>query len=262
MINTICKKIIHNCGSKFYCSVCTKKVRKFIPLPDFYKENTEKYGFLYSFDDAETLNYSAYSCPHCNASDRNRLYALYVLQRLKEYGANGMALLEIAPSRPLSEMLKKTGKITLRTADLMIDGVDDRIDITDMNCYAEGAFDAFICSHVLEHVPDDLKALRELFRILKPGGWGILMVPIIMTLEQIDEDPLLEDIGERWRRFGQDDHVRMYSKNGLVERTEGAGFIVRQLGQEYFGADVFEKHGISNKSILYIVEKKNCLQEN
>src|SRR5450759_141007 len=152
-------------------------------------------------------------------------------------------------------MVKKTGKITRRTADLMMDGVDDHIDITDMNCYAEGAFDAFICSHVLEHVPDDLKALRELFRILKPGGWGILMVPIILTLDQIDEDPLLEDIAERWRRFGQDDHVRMYSRNGFVERAEGAGFIVRQYGQEYFGANVFKKHGISDKSILYIVEK-------
>ena len=165
-------------------------------------------------------------------------------------------MLEIAPSRPLSEMLKKTEKVNLRTADLMMDGVDDRIDITDMNCYAEGAFDVFICSHVLEHVPDDSKAMRELFRILKRGGWGILMVPIILTLDQIDEDPLLKDIGERWRRFGQNDHLRMYSKNALVERAEGAGFVIRQFGSEYFGADVFKMYGISNKSILYVVEKK------
>lgn len=256
MINRIYKKIFQNVGGKLYCPVCNKKVRKFIPLPEFYKENAEKYGYLYSFDDAETMNYGAYSCPHCAASDRDRLYALYVSKRLMKQGAGNIAMLEIAPSRPLSEMLNKTGKITLRTADLMMEGVDDRIDITDMNCYAEGAFDAFICSHVLEHVPDDLKALRELFRILKHGGWGILMVPIILTLDKIDEDPLLEDIAERWRRFGQNDHVRMYSRNGLVERAEGAGFGVRQYGQEYFGTDVFEKHGISAKSILYIVEKR------
>lgn len=255
MINRLYNKIFQNVGGKLYCPVCNKSVRKFIPLPAFYKKNADKYGFLYSFDDAETMNYSAYSCPHCDASDRDRLYALYVLKRLTEYGTANIFMLEIAPSSPLSEMLKKTGKITLRTADLMMSGVDDHIDITDMNCYAEGAFDAFICSHVLEHVPDDLKALRELFRILKPGGWGILMVPIILTLDQIDEDPLLEDIGERWRRFGQNDHVRMYSRNGFVERAEGAGFIVRQYGQEYFGADVFKKHGISDKSILYVVEK-------
>jgi len=256
MINRIYKEIIQNVGGKRYCPVCNKKVRKYIPLPASYKESMEKYGFLYSLDDAETLNYGAYSCPHCTASDRDRLYALYVSQRLMEQGATNIALLEIAPSRPLSEMLKKTGKITLRTADLMMEGVDDRIDITNMNCYAEGTFDVFICSHVLEHVPDDSKALRELFRILKPGGWGILMVPIILTLDEIDEDPLLVDIAERWRRFGQNDHVRMYSKNGLVERAKRAGFVVSQYGQEFFGMDVFKKHGISDKSILYIVEKK------
>jgi SAM-dependent methyltransferase len=219
-------------------------------------ENAERYGFLYSFDDAETLNYGAYSCPHCNASDRDRLYALCVSKRLMEQGNTNLFMLEIAPSQPLSVMLKKTGRITLRTADLMMDNVDDHIDITDMNCYKAETFDAFICSHVLEHVPDDLKALRELFRILKPGGWGMLMVPIILTIDQVDEDPGLEDIGERWRRFGQDDHVRMYSRNGLVERVEGAGFVVKQFGQEYFGADVFKKHGISDKSVLYVVEKK------
>lgn len=256
MIKRIYNKVFQNVGGKLYCPVCNRKVRKFIPLPDFYNENMEKYGYLYTLDDAETLNYGAYSCPHCTASDRDRLYALYVSKRLMEQGATNIAMLEIAPSRPLSEMLKKTGKITLRTADLMMENVDDRIDITNMNCYAEGAFDAFICSHVLEHVPDDSKALRELFRILKPGGWGILMVPIILALDKIDEDPLLEDIAERWSRFGQNDHVRMYSRIGLVERAEGAGFVVRQYGQEYFGADVFKKHGISVKSILYVVEKQ------
>lgn len=256
MIKRIYNKIFQNVGGKLYCPVCNKKVRKFIPLSDSYFENMEKYGFQYSLDDLEALNYDAYSCPHCTASDRDRLYALYVTKRILKYGANNIAMLEIAPTRPLSAMLKKTGEITLRTADLMMEGVDDRIDITDMNCYADGAFDAFICSHVLEHVPDDLKALRELLRILKPGGWGILMVPIILTLDQIDEDPLLEDIAERWRRFGQDDHVRMYSRNGLVERAEGAGFVVKQYGQEYFGAEVFKKHGITGTSILYVVEKQ------
>jgi len=255
MINRIYNNFFQNIGGKLYCPVCNRKVRKFIPLPDSYKENMEKYGYLYSFDDTETMNYSAYSCPHCNASDRDRLYALYVSKHLSRQSPANIAMLEIAPSQPLSGMLRKTGKITLRTADLMMDGVDDCIDITDMYCYVKGAFDAFICSHVLEHVPDDLKALRELFRILKPGGWGILMVPIILTLDEIDEDPLLEDIGERWRRFGQGDHVRMYSRNGLVERAEGAGFITRQCGQKYFGADVLRRHGISDKSILYVVEK-------
>ena len=149
MIIRIYNKLFRNVGGKLYCPVCNKKVRKFIPLPDFYKENAEKYGYIYSLDDAETLNYGAYSCPHCTASDRDRLYALYATKRLMEQGAANISMLEIAPSPPLSEMLKKTGKITLRTADLMMNGVDDQIDITDMNCYAEGdvsSIHLFTCS--------------------------------------------------------------------------------------------------------------------
>jgi SAM-dependent methyltransferase len=255
MLRKIFNKLNELLDRKYFCPVCNKKIHRFLPLPDFYKENLEKHGYAYSFDDAETLNYKAYSCPHCSASDRDRLYALYISKYLKEYKVSNISMLEIAPSRPLTENLKNTGKITLRTADLMMQGVDDCIDITNMTCYGDGAFDSFICSHVLEHVPDDLKAMRELYRILKPGGWGILMVPIPLTLDHIDEDPLLDDVGERWRRFGQDDHVRMYSKNGFVERAEAAGFTVRQYGQEYFGLDTFKTHGISEKSVLYVVEK-------
>jgi SAM-dependent methyltransferase len=256
MIDKIYNRLFQRLGKKFFCPVCGKNVNEFIPLPDFFKNNAEKYGYLYSFDDLETLNYGAYSCPHCQASDRDRLYALYVSRRLTERYAANVAMLEIAPSPPLSEMLKRTGKISLCTADLMMDDVDDCVDITDMTCYADDVFDAFICSHVLEHVPDDSRAMHELFRVLKPGGWGILMVPIILSIDRIDEDPLLEEIGARWRRFGQGDHVRTYSKNGFVKRIEDTGFVVRQYGQEYFGTDQFMTNGIADKSVLYVVEKK------
>jgi SAM-dependent methyltransferase len=204
-------------------------------------------------DDAETLNYRAYTCPHCWASDRDRLFALYIRKRVTK--SDAIELLELAPAKPLSTMIRQYGSISLRTADLAMDGVDDHVDIEDMHCYRDNSFDAFICSHVLEHVPDDTKALRELFRILKPDGWGILMVPVILAAQEIDEAPWLEDVAERWRRFGQYDHIRTYSKNGLLERVERAGFSVRQLGQEYFGANAFETCGISGKSVLYVVEK-------
>jgi SAM-dependent methyltransferase len=238
------------------CPVCGKVCLEFLRLPDFYKEHLEKHGYLYSFDDLETLNYQAYSCPHCSASDRDRLYALYISKYLvKRSESTNISLLEIAPSKPLTAYLKQTKKISVRTADLMMQGVDDCVDITNMLCYPSNSFDAFICSHVLEHVPNDIKALQELYRILKLGGWGILMVPIPLSLQHIDEDPLLEDVGERWRRFGQDDHIRMYSKNGFVERVEATGFIVTQYGYKYFGLDTFKKHGIAKKSVLYIVKK-------
>jgi SAM-dependent methyltransferase len=116
-------------------------------------------------------------------------------------------------------------------------------------------YDFFICSHVLEHVTDDKKALSELFRVLKTGGSGILMVPINLRIDKIEEDPNVEDIGERWRRFGQDDHIRLYSKKGFVERVKEAGFTIHQYGVDFFGEHVFFQHGISPKSILYVAKK-------
>ena len=70
-----------------------------------------------------------------------------------------------------------------------MENVDDKVDITDMTIYPDNHFDFFICSHMLEHVFDDRKALRELYRILKWGGQGILVVPIVLSIDEIDEDP-------------------------------------------------------------------------
>jgi len=136
-----------------------------------------------------------------------------------------------------------------------LDGVDDIVDIVDMKLYNDNQFDFFICSHVLEHVSDDRKALCELYRILKPQGLGILMVPIILGLAEIDEDPSIKDESERWRRFGQHDHVRLYSKNGFIRRVRETGFFIHQYGKEYFGEMLFAQSGITNQSILYVVEK-------
>src|SRR6188508_1256097 len=110
--------------------------------------------------------------------------------------------------------------ITYRSADLFMQEVDDRVDIMDMTIYPDKHFDFFVCSHMLEHVVDDRKALRELYRILKWGGQGILVVPIVLSIDEIDQDPSVTDVAERWRRFGQDDHVRLYSKQGFLRRIE------------------------------------------
>ena len=136
-----------------------------------------------------------------------------------------------------------------------MDGVDDRVDVMDMNTYGDNQFDFFICSHVLEHVVDDKKALGELYRVLKPRGQGVLMVPIVLGVEKIDEDPSITDPAERWRRFGQYDHVRLYSKRGFLDRVSEAGFRIYEHGWEYFGEDVFTRNGVNRQSKLYIVEK-------
>ena len=247
-------------GTGHRCPVCNSRVVEFEPLPRFYAENLEKYGWPFAAEEAETCNHLGYSCPYCQASDRDRLYALYLRDRL--FGTPSSVAIEIvdfAPSPPLSDFIRKQirrapGPIHYRTADAFAEQVDDTVDIMDLP-YRDGQFDFFLCSHVLEHVHDDRKSLSELFRILKPGGQGILMVPIILSLSEIDEDPGVTDEGERWRRFGQFDHVRLYSRNGFIERVRAAKFIIHEYGVDYFGAESFHRSGISTQSILYVVEK-------
>ena len=249
-------------NARHYCPVCGSRVSSFLPLPESWIENQQKYGFPFPTTDAETCNEAAYFCPSCSASDRDRLYALF----LGDYIANleseaPVHIVDFAPSQPLSAFIRRAIKsskkdIHYRTADLLAGNVDDRVDITDLRSYESDQFSFFICSHVLEHVPDDRKAIRELHRILKAGGRGILMVPIILSIEQIDEDPGVKDEGERWRRFGQFDHVRLYSKSGFLERVHEAGFDVRELRKDFFGEELFNRTGITGQSVLYIVEKK------
>lgn len=243
------------------CPVCNARVSAFQPLPEYYIDNLAKYGWPYGLDKAETGNHLGYQCPSCLASDRDRLYVLYLMTQLRGTQSNPVTrIVDFGPSTPLSNFIRRQiasskREISYRTADAFEDGVDDRVDITDMQIYEDGQFDFFLCSHVLEHVPDDRKALRELYRILQPGGRGILMVPIILSLDRIDEDPTVVDEGERWRRFGQHDHVRIYSKNGFIERVAESGFRIHQYGKEFFGEDLFSSAGITSQSVLYVVEK-------
>src|ERR1051325_2332483 len=182
-------------NAKNYCPVCESTVMSFLPLPEFFRENQEKYGFPYQTKDAETCNEAAYFCPACGASDRDRLYALFLGDHIAKL-ESGAQIVDFAASEVLSTFIPRAieGKdIRYRTADLLAENVDDRVDIADLRAYKNGQFEFFICSHVLEHVPDDRKALRELHRILKPGGQAILMVPIILSIDRIDEHPELSD---------------------------------------------------------------------
>lgn len=255
------KGLKYSIGAKFYCPVCDRYINHFLPLPEFYSLNAKKYDYRYNMEQAETLNYHSYSCPVCGASDRDRLCALYLQTYFaKINNEEKTSIIDIAPSAPLSRYIRKIIaasklNVSYRTADMEMAGVDDKIDILNMWLYNNNQFDFFICSHVLEHVPDDHKALSELHRILKPGGTGILMVPIILGLEEIDEDPFETDESERWRRFGQHDHVRLYSKEGFMNRARDVGFFIYQYGKEHFGEYLFTRCGIASQSVLYVMEK-------
>jgi SAM-dependent methyltransferase len=233
------------------CNLCGSRVR-FWSVPREFGRMMAKHGFPYSLDDFETLNRRRCVCPVCFSLDRDRLYKLYVDRFLRPDGVR--RVLEFAPSASLSGYLRGRADLQYRTADLMMAGVDDVVDITDMPMYADGSFDFFICSHVLEHVSDDGRALSELYRILAPGGRGIVMTPV--TPEgSFDEDPAVTDERERWRRFAQGDHVRLYDRSTLCSRIRQSGFEVSALDRRTFGDEAFTRHGIALGSVLYIVHK-------
>lgn len=243
-------------GDKYLCPLCDSKLAYFLPLPMYFLREMYENQCIHSIFQGETINLEQYECPACHCSDRDRLYFLYiqrVLQNLDK--SKKIRLLEIAPAAQLRKVLRQDEQIEYRCGDLFMEDVDDKIDITDMKAYENESFDAFICSHVLEHVADDLKAMRELYRILKRDGWGIAMVPISLALEENYEDASITSESERWKHFGQNDHVRMYSKPGFIGRLNEAGFKVEQYGVDFFGQAAFEKHGIHPRSVLYVVKK-------
>jgi SAM-dependent methyltransferase len=234
-----------------HCNVCGSRVR-FWRFPWTFRLQLARHGFPYSLDDFETLNHRRYTCPVCFSSDRDRLYKLYVDRFMQPDGIR--RVLEFAPSAPLSAYLRSRGDFQYRTADLMMAGVDDVVDITEMPAYANDSFDFSICSHVLEHVVDDGRALSELYRVLAPGGRGIVMTPVAPE-GSFDEDPAVTDEKERWRRFAQGDHLRLYDRSTLCARIQKTGFELSALGSETFGDETFARHGIAPASMLYIVRK-------
>lgn len=163
-------------------------------------------------------------CPWCWSLPRHRLLCLY-FQNCTNIFQETLTLLHFAPDA-LEQKLRTHSRLTYISADLGNPRAMKKIDITAIP-FADQAIDVILCSHVLEHVTDDCKAMSELFRILKRGGWAILLVPIDLTSATTFEDPSVVDPRERERLFGQYDHVRIYGRD-YITRLENAGFIVHQ----------------------------------
>ena len=134
------------------------------------------------------------------------------------------------------------------------------MDLTAMT-FDDNSFDAIVCNHVLEHIPDDKKAMKELFRVLKPGGWASLQVPIKGDITQ--EDLSITEPKERLRLYGQEDHVRYYGRD-FIGRLKEAGFDVRSISKtDLLGTDEMERVSVAleNEVILCgkIVSKKRSI---
>lgn len=197
-------------GNRYKCPLCGRRYRKLLP-----------YGYVTSRENA--------LCPHCLSLERHRLLWLY-LERKTTLFKSLPHLLHIAPEVCLMRHLKphyKSSPERYQTADLESPLADLHFDIQQIPL-ADESFDVVICNHLMEHVEDDLRAMRELHRILKRGGWGVLLSPVDLKRATTFEDDSITDPKERTRIFGQYDHRRLYG-NDFSDRLREAGFEVEDL---------------------------------
>jgi SAM-dependent methyltransferase len=189
-------------GRSRYCPCCGAHVRKFLPFGNIPRPDAR--------------------CPICGSLERHRLMWLYLPERTDICGPTPKKLLHVAPELQLATLFRSIPSVDYLSGDLSFDEAMVRMDITDIQ-FPDQSFDIIHCSHVLEHVSDDRKAMREICRVLKPGGWAILQVPFFAEVSW--EDPSVTDPKERERLFGQHDHVRAYGKD-YRDRLVDAGFSV------------------------------------
>lgn len=179
-------------------------------------------------------------CPNCGSLSRDRrLWKLLNEKYLQE----NKSVLDFSPSRSLFRKWKKIKTIDYTASDLSGDFIADvQFDITNISKPDE-SYDLIICYHILEHVVEDIKAMQELFRVLKPNGTIWIQTPF--KEGEIYEDYTITSEAERLIHFGQEDHVRFYSVDGLKKRLESVGFTI--LVNEYEKDDYL---GFSNEIIL------------
>ncbi len=240
-------------GSEYRCPVCGVGLRTFKPMWKSYGRDVERFGYIHRNAESETFNLKAMTCPKCDATDRERLMAIYLDKVWPTLGAKDrIRLIDFAPAYPLSLKIKRYPSIDYRSADLGRADVQDHIDLTDIS-YPDESADIFICSHIFEHIPDDRKAMRELLRILKPDGFGLVLVPLVVGVDETTEELGHSTLEYRWKHFGMGDHVRHYGKRDFLRRLTESGFAIEQLGIDYFGREPFRLHGIAENSVLYVV---------
>lgn len=186
-------------------------------------------------------------CPGCTSLERHRALWLYLERHTDFFASTKLRLLHFAPEACLERPLRQRLGKNYVTIDLLDPRADVRDDITNLQ-FPDGSFNAVCCSHVLEHVPDDRKAMRELHRVLTHEGIAIVLVPIKGAVTE--EDLTLTDPAERTRRYGQADHVRYYGLD-IIGRLQDAGFAVSHVDTaKVFSAQDIDRMRLGGTQIL------------
>jgi len=218
-------------GEGSECGVCGNHYRKFLP-----------YGRLNARENA--------LCPGCLSLERHRLTWFWLKERT-DFFTTPKSVLHIAPENCFIGPFRAQHGKGYITADIESPLADVRMDIMHMP-FQDQTFDVVFCSHVLEHVKDDIRAMQEIRRVLKPGGWAMLQVPLFAPVpDQSFEDDSVTDAFAREQLFGQSDHVRRYGKD-FPSRISQSGLTVREDDFAFgLSTDTCRRYGLVPE-ILYI----------
>lgn len=223
-------------GNKFTDPIDGRSFRKLLP-----------YGYQNQRENALS--------PSTLSLERHRLLWLY-LQKETDFFTNTeqKKVLHFAPEQCFYQRFRNQKNINYVTTDLDSPLADIKADICDLP-FENNSFDIIFCNHVLEHIPDDTKAMSELYRVLKKGGMGIFQVPQNLTLETTFEDNSITDKTERTRIFGQYDHVRVYGLD-YFDRLRDAGFTVNEVDYtKKIAPEKLERYALMKGEILPVCFK-------
>ncbi len=223
-------------GNQVQCPCCGGQFRRFLPFG--YKQ--------------KRLNAQ---CPQCNALERHRLLWLYLQRETQLISDQPMKILHVAPETSFERAFRQLPNVDYLSIDLESPRAMQHMDLTNLPL-ADNQFDLIFCVHVLEHIPDAPQAMREMHRVLKPGGVGVILVPIDKNRSVTYEDPSIVTREGRTEHFGQWDHVRQYGLD-YADKLRDVGFQVEVIENyaQQLGPDAIQRYSISDSEDLYISRK-------
>lgn len=224
-------------GNNVECPVCERKFSKFL-----------SYG-------SNVAHRENVLCPYDLTLERHRLMWLYLKRESNFFTADKLKVLHIAPEQCFHGKFKEQKNLEYLTGDLVSPIADLHFDLHKIPL-EDNRFDVVFCNHVLEHVDDAIQCMRELHRVMAPGGWGIMQVPQDMNREETYEDWTITSPEEREKHFWQKDHVRLFGRD-YPQWLEKAGFSVYDgFSVHPLSTEEVERYRLPKGEVLYIVSKK------
>lgn len=221
-------------GNRYEDPIDGKKFRKFLP-----------YGYAVQCENVLS--------PSTLSLERHRLLWLYLTNETDLFNRN-IKVLHVAPEQAFYKRFRKQPNWEYITTDLFSPLADVKADLCNLP-FQDNSFDLILCNHVLEHIPDDQKAMQELFRVMKKGGVGIFQVPQDYQRSTTFEDDTITDPKERTKIFGQYDHVRIYGMD-YFDKLRNIGFLVEEITYaQKLTSEQIEKYRIVANEIIPVCKK-------